>query len=309
MHRSSRAPVLSATRRRDSCWITSRPPRSPAGASASCRESGRVSTMRTTSPSFAWFSSSCAWRPSSRLTTFLYRGCTFTTSTRTTIVLSALADTTVPWRSWRRPRSCSGFGRRVIGFRSAACRASASSSFGRSERVAGASSSASAQGRCRSGGLGGASSAGPRGAPPRRQALGRRLFGGRPRPPQPSAPAPRLAGSRRSGSGLGVGLLGCGLLGQGSASALPRLGSASAPASAPRLVVDLGFGRGSTASGTAPRRLGVSSVSLMFSVSSGMCSFLVRARAGRSGCGRSPAWHGAGARCSRARRSQSGNGG
>ena len=35
------------------------------------RDSGRVSTMRTMSPGFAWFSSSCACRRVERLTTFL----------------------------------------------------------------------------------------------------------------------------------------------------------------------------------------------------------------------------------------------
>src|SRR4029453_11283865 len=45
------------------------------------RDSGRVSTRRTTSPSFASLRSSWAWRRVLRLTTFLYRGCSFTTST------------------------------------------------------------------------------------------------------------------------------------------------------------------------------------------------------------------------------------
>ncbi len=37
----------------------------------------------------------------------------------TTIVLSIALETTTPRRSWRRPRSCSGFGTRTIGLRSA----------------------------------------------------------------------------------------------------------------------------------------------------------------------------------------------
>ena len=75
--------------------------------------------MRTMSPTFAWFCSSCAWNLTLRRTTFLYLGCAFTTSTLTTIVLSIASETTVPWRSWRRPRSCSGFSSRTIGLRSA----------------------------------------------------------------------------------------------------------------------------------------------------------------------------------------------
>src|SRR4029079_3722997 len=78
-------------------------------------ESGRVSTMRTRSPSLAAFCSSCAWNLFERRTTFLERGCAFTVSTLTTIVLSIASETTTPRRSWRRPRSDSGFGTRVIG--------------------------------------------------------------------------------------------------------------------------------------------------------------------------------------------------
>jgi len=51
------------------------------------------------SPTFAWFVSSCAWSFVLRRMTFLYRGCTLAVSTRTTIVLSVAAETTVPWRS------------------------------------------------------------------------------------------------------------------------------------------------------------------------------------------------------------------
>src|SRR4029079_8787810 len=80
-------------------------------------ERGRVSTIRTTSPTFAWFSASCAWNFVERRTTFLYLGCAFTVSTRTTIVLSIALETTTPRRSWRRPRSCTGFRTRVVGLR------------------------------------------------------------------------------------------------------------------------------------------------------------------------------------------------
>src|SRR5262245_14998306 len=50
------------------------------------------------------------------------------------MVLSAPAETTVPGRSCRRPRSCSGFGRRVIGLRSADGTRLGRVFFGRSER-------------------------------------------------------------------------------------------------------------------------------------------------------------------------------
>src|SRR6478735_1226003 len=83
-------------------------------------DSGRVSTMRTVSPTWALFVSSWAWNLTDRRTTFLYFRCDLITSTLTTIVLSIASETTVPSRSWLRPRSCSGFGRRTIGFRSAA---------------------------------------------------------------------------------------------------------------------------------------------------------------------------------------------
>src|SRR5262245_49593246 len=75
--------------------------------------------MRTTSPAFAWFCSSCAWNFFERRITFLYFGCAFTESTRTTIVLSIAAETTTPRRCWSRPRSPSGLGSRVIGLRCA----------------------------------------------------------------------------------------------------------------------------------------------------------------------------------------------
>src|SRR5205085_2134993 len=81
-------------------------------------ESGRVSTMRTTSPTCALFCSSCAWNLIDRRITFLYFGCDRIESTLTTIVLSIASETTTPRRSWRRPRSCSGFSSRELGRRS-----------------------------------------------------------------------------------------------------------------------------------------------------------------------------------------------
>src|SRR5439155_27234899 len=68
-------------------------------------DSGRVSTMRTRSPTCAWFSSSCAWNLTERRMTFLYIWCARTDSTFTTIVLSMASETTTPRRSCRRPRS------------------------------------------------------------------------------------------------------------------------------------------------------------------------------------------------------------
>src|SRR6476646_2344485 len=82
-------------------------------------DSGRVSTMRTVSPTWALFVSSWAWNLTDRRTTFLYFRCDLITSTLTTIVLSIASETTVPRRSWLRPRSCSGFSSRTIGRRSA----------------------------------------------------------------------------------------------------------------------------------------------------------------------------------------------
>ena len=55
-------------------------------------------------------------------------------STLTTIVLSPLSETTVPWRSWRRPNSLSGFGIRVIGLRSLGFSRLTRPFVGRSER-------------------------------------------------------------------------------------------------------------------------------------------------------------------------------
>src|SRR5438874_9053258 len=97
-------------------------------------DSGRVSTMRTTSPTLAAFCSSCAWNFTDRRTTFLYLGCDLITSTFTTMVLSIALDTTMPRRSCVRPRSCSGFGRRTIALRSVAGVRTRRPFFGRSAR-------------------------------------------------------------------------------------------------------------------------------------------------------------------------------
>src|SRR3954471_20531818 len=68
-------------------------------------DSGRVSTMRTVSPTPAVLASSCAWNLTVERTTFLYLGWLLITSTLTTIVFSPLSEMTTPRRSWRRPRS------------------------------------------------------------------------------------------------------------------------------------------------------------------------------------------------------------
>ena len=65
----------------------------------------------------AAFCSSWAWNFRVRLTTFLYFGCSFVTSTLTTIVFSPLSETTMPRRSWRFAGAVSGFGVRLIFFR------------------------------------------------------------------------------------------------------------------------------------------------------------------------------------------------
>src|SRR5690606_12293119 len=66
-------------------------------------DSGRVSMIRTTSPTRAEFSSSCAWYFFVRTTCFEYSGCETRRSTATTTVLFILSLTTVPIRTFRRP--------------------------------------------------------------------------------------------------------------------------------------------------------------------------------------------------------------
>src|SRR6185312_1643219 len=57
---------------------------------------GRVSSMRTTSPSSALFSSSCTWKRLELVITRRYSGCAFFMSTLTTMVLFILVETTSP---------------------------------------------------------------------------------------------------------------------------------------------------------------------------------------------------------------------
>src|SRR5690242_16425899 len=137
MHRISLAPVLSATRSRDSCWITSvsyvcqfsgtgtyqslaeRWSAGPAGSHRPAqqthlafsristtrhrlvRDSGRVSIRETRSPTPHAFCSSCAWSLRVRRRTLPYSACLTRSSTSTTTVLSILSLTTRPSRTLR----------------------------------------------------------------------------------------------------------------------------------------------------------------------------------------------------------------
>src|SRR5215210_6604018 len=64
------------------------------------RLSGRLSTTRTMSPVWASLFSSCADTVDDVRTTFLYMRCWRAVSTRTMMVLSALSETTTPWRTF-----------------------------------------------------------------------------------------------------------------------------------------------------------------------------------------------------------------
>src|SRR5215218_4895201 len=63
------------------------------------RLSGRLSITRTVSPACASLRSSCAWRTDEVRTIFLYIRCWRAVSILTVIVLSALSETTMPWRT------------------------------------------------------------------------------------------------------------------------------------------------------------------------------------------------------------------
>ena len=160
----------------------------------------------------------------------------------TTIVLSIAADMTTPRRSWRRPRSPSGFGSRTIGFRSAGCSRAASCACGaRSAGHACASAWPGLRG----------------GRPPPRRAPRLRVFGG------------GLLGRRFRGRLLGGGLRGDGLLGRrlrggsllgrfpASATTSSAASSSAGASSAGRLLDlchDLGFG---SSAGSPPGQLGL----------------------------------------------------
>jgi hypothetical protein len=67
-------------------------------------DSGRVSMMRTVSPCFAEFSSSCAFRRVVRVTILPYTGCGTRRSIATTTVFCILSLTTTPTRVLRDAR-------------------------------------------------------------------------------------------------------------------------------------------------------------------------------------------------------------
>ena len=106
MHRTSLAPVLSATLQRVSCWITVSPSLLPVSTISTTRQrfdfdSGRVSITRTVSPTCASFASSCAASFDDRRTILPYSACRICRSMRTRTVLSISSDTTTPVRIFR----------------------------------------------------------------------------------------------------------------------------------------------------------------------------------------------------------------
>src|SRR3954471_11611771 len=105
------APELSATFTIDSCWIIGGLPYRARFSISTSRhrlslDSGRVSTIRTVSPTFAEFSSSWAFRRFVRVTILPYTGCGTRRSIATTTVFSILSLTTRPVRVLRDARSC-----------------------------------------------------------------------------------------------------------------------------------------------------------------------------------------------------------
>src|SRR6267143_1215809 len=71
-------------------------------------ESGRVSMIRTRSPTLHWFCSSCALNRVACWMCFLYFGCSLSVCTRTMTVLSILSLMTVPVRVLRMARTVVG---------------------------------------------------------------------------------------------------------------------------------------------------------------------------------------------------------
>src|SRR6059036_2645675 len=99
MHRTSLAPVLSATRHRDSCWITGGYLALSTISTTRHRlvlDSGRVSEMRTVSPTCASLASSCALSLVVRRMILWYRGWLTWLEIRTTTVLFMASATTTP---------------------------------------------------------------------------------------------------------------------------------------------------------------------------------------------------------------------
>src|SRR4249919_640365 len=108
MHRTSLAPVLSATLQRVSCWSTY----FALSTTSTTRQRfdlliGRVSITRTVSPVCTSLASSCAANFDDRRTILPYKGCRTCRSIRTTTVLSIASETTTPVRTFRRPRPAS----------------------------------------------------------------------------------------------------------------------------------------------------------------------------------------------------------
>ena len=102
------APLLSATRRRDSCWIMAST--CARSSTSTTRQrlvfvSGRVSITRTLSPTLTSLVSSWAYSFLVCRTNLLYLGWRTRSMTATTAVLSIPSDTTTPSRTLRRARA------------------------------------------------------------------------------------------------------------------------------------------------------------------------------------------------------------
>src|SRR5215467_4079036 len=98
------APELSATLTIDSCWIIADYLARSTISTTRQRlsfDSGRVSAMRTVSPVFAEFASSCAFTFFVRVTILPYTGCATRRSIATTTVFCILSPTTRPTRVLR----------------------------------------------------------------------------------------------------------------------------------------------------------------------------------------------------------------
>src|SRR5688572_22709172 len=104
------APELSATRTMLSCWIMAASPYRARSTISTTRhrlsfDNGRVSMMRTVSPVFASFCSSCAFTFVERVTILPYCGWAKRRSRRTTTVFCILSLTTLPTRTLRALRA------------------------------------------------------------------------------------------------------------------------------------------------------------------------------------------------------------
>ena len=226
------------------------------------RLSGRLSTRRTVSPMFASFCSSWACSVELVRTIFLYLRCGRAMSMRTVIVLSALSETTTPWRtlSWPRRLGLGGAGASARGWparfsrcfcavgapmrglaaaRSArSCARSSMERGGRASPVCVDARACALLGRellLGLGVLGGGGGGGrPRRRAPRRRAL---LSSGPPRRRASSAAGSSAAGSSAGASSAAgssaAGLLGGGLLGGGPPRQRPPRAGGRPPPRAP----------------------------------------------------------------------------